>query len=149
MSTMTDRPGYPYELVRPHDPGSPHAEPLGTSRPIPRTEEDSERIVSVTAGTGRTLTEHGPRIRPWRLGDDDEMTGAGSWPASVTPATRARSSTAAPAATPALETAPSSVTPAPAPERKRRGKGGARRPRKDPALDAELAGVVRPAPVPE
>jgi hypothetical protein len=36
--------------------------------------------VELRNGAGRLILEIGPRIRPWRVGDDDEMTGAGAWP---------------------------------------------------------------------
>jgi hypothetical protein len=36
--------------------------------------------IELRAGDGRVLLEYGPHIRPWHLGDDDEMTGAGAWP---------------------------------------------------------------------
>jgi hypothetical protein len=83
-----------------------------------------------------------PHVEPPRFLEPAPPAAASS-PEVVTP-DASPTSTEERTATPAAETAASPETSPLAPERRRRGKGGARKVRKDPALEAELAGVPRP-----
>lgn len=52
--------------------GAPATTTFGLPSRLPRFEQ--------WTGAGRLVLEYGPHIWPWRVGDDDEMTGAGAWP---------------------------------------------------------------------